>query len=441
MKIEINYTPEPNQQTVHEDRHRYRVVCAGRKFGKSVLARHELIRKALFHVPKEQTEGVYQPPNFWIVSPTIKQGKLNHWRQLMAEIPAEFIRKTNNTELQIELVNGSILHILGSENADKIRGAGVIGMVVDEAAYIPERTWEMVLEPELFSTKGWALFISTPRGFNWFADVYNRGQISHEDYDDDWASWRFTSYETPRAKDPVRLKFLNKKQEQSAQETFAQEFLADFTKLEGLIYKSFSRKSHVIEPFAIPKEWPCYRAIDWGAKDPTCVLFFTLDPNGRIFLTDEIYETDITTTELATKIKSKSYGRNIVNTFADPSGRQNILNLQNEHQIPVVKALRETSTTKKNWVNLGIDLVQEKLKGLLEDEKPALQVFDRCENFLKEIQLYSWKENPNPEMNSPGIPEDANNHAMDAGRYFFVSYQRPDEYYPEDDRKDWSFKK
>ena len=444
MKIDW-YSPEPNQEKVHLDEHKYRVVCAGRKFGKSVLARQELMLQAIYHKSKKKG-GVYQPANFWIVSPTIKQGRQNHWRQLLQEIPRQLIaRKGNqyaidNTNLQIELVNGAYIHILGAENADKIRGAGVVGMVVDEAAFISQRVWEMVLEPELLSTKGWALFISTPQGFNWFEDIYRRGQEGSNNYDDDWSSFKFTSYETPRAQDAESKKFLSRIQDRSAIETFAQEYLADFTKLEGLIYKEFTAKYHKISPIEIDKHWSHYRAIDWGAKEPTCVLFFAISPEGRIYVYDEIYKTDITTTELAEEIKSKSYGINVVNTFADPSGRQNILNLSQEHHVSVAGASRETSTTRKNWVNLGIDLVKEKLKGRLDDEKPVLQVFEDCENFLREIQLYSWRESPDPDLNSPGVPEDANNHAMDALRYFIVSYQQPVDYYPEDDGKDWSFK-
>lgn len=93
------------------------------------------------------------------------------------------------------------------------------------------------------------------------------------------------------------------------------------------------------------------------------------------------------------------------------------------HKIPVTKATRETSTTKKNWVNLGIDKVQERLKGRLEDEKPVLMVTPNCENLIREFGIYSWKESPDPDKNSPGVPEEANNHAMDALRYLMISYQ------------------
>lgn len=437
--MDINwYKPEPNQQKVHEDEHKYRVVCAGRKFGKSVLARQELILQAIYFQQKK-TGGIYQPPNFWIVSPTIKQGRQNHWRQLLHEIPGSLIKNVNKTELSIELQNGSLINILGAENADKIRGAGVIGMVVDEAAYISSSIWEMVLEPELFSTKGWALFISTPRGYNWFEDIYRKGQKGSKNYDKNWASWHFTSYDTPRAKDKERKHFLDRKQEDSAIETFAQEYLADFTKLEGLIYKEFSRKLHLVKPFNIPNEWPHYRSIDWGAKEPTCVLFFAISPEGHIYITDELYQTDITTSELAEEMKSRSYGRNMVNTFADPSGRQNILNMTQEQFIPITAASRETHTTKKNWVNLGIDLTKELFKGLLEDRKPVLQIFNDCDNLIRELMIYSWKENPKPELNSPGIPEDANNHATDSLRYFVISYKKPNEDYFDEDLADWSF--
>ena len=443
MKVDYAYKPEGKQELIHKSEALYRVVCAGRKFGKSVLARQELIMQAICYQPKKRG-GIFQPGNYWIVSPTIKQGRQNHWRQLIEEIPFQLVKRgrgqplINGTELTIELVNGAIIHIVGAENADKIRGAGVVGMVVDEAAYIPKAVWEMVLEPELLSTKGWVLFISTPKRLNWFHAAAKRGDhdgiITGEAVnpdgstiqpDKDWMSWRFTSYDSPRQQDPDRKKALERIRDRSSVETFAQEYLADFTKLEGLIFKEFKPQIHVVKPFDIPKDVVGYRAIDWGAKNPTAVLFFAPLKDGRIVLFDEIYETDITTADLADKIRAKSYNRPFGNTYADPSGRQRILDLDMTFKIPTEKATRESSTTKTNWVNLGIDKVKETLLTKLPDGTPKFQVFNTCENFLREIELYSWKEMPTKgsELNHPGVPENANDHAMDAMRYFFVSYQ------------------
>ena len=419
------YKPEPNQEIIHRDAHKYRVVCAGRKFGKSVCARQELVMNAIYH-KQPKKKGIFQPPNFWIVSPTIKQGRLNHWRQLIAEIPNEFILRkrggpaVDNTNMTIELVNGAIIHIVGAENADRIRGAGVVGMVIDEAAYISSTVWEMVLEPELFSTKGWCLFISTPAGYNWFQKIWERGQT--DDKKSSWKSWKFTSYETPRAKDKERKEFLDEKRQHSAVETFAQEYLASFEKLEGLIYKDFKEKDHVIDKMEDePGGW-YFRSIDWGTRDPACVLFGKVFPSGRIVIYDEIFETDLSTADLADKIRAKSYNKPFENTYADPSGRQNIIDMNVTHKIPVTKAKRETSTTKKNWLNLGIDKAVERLRGRLPDEKPVLQVTKNCTNLIREFGIYSWKESPDPDKNSPGVPEDANNHAMDALRYMIISY-------------------
>lgn len=422
MEVEIDYSPEPNQNLIHQDRHKYKVVCAGRKFGKSVLARSELWMRAWFEHRETKKGGVFQPGNYWIVSPTIKQGRLNHWRQLLEEIPREAIEDVNKTELQIKLTNGAYITILGAENADKIRGAGVKGMVIDEAAYISGSVWEMVLEPELFSTKGWCLFISTPAGHNWFKDVWDRGQRHTKN--NSWKSWRFTSFETPRADDKERRRFLKDKQASSAVETFAQEYLASFEKLEGLIYKEFKEK-HIIDKLPDEQGGWYFRAVDWGTSDPACVLFFKVFPSGRIVVYDEIYETDMATADLADMIRSKSFNNHFQNTYADPSGKQNIINMNVTHRIPMVKATRETATTKKNWINLGIDKVKERLIGRLPDNKPVLQVTKNCENLIREFGIYSWKENPakDDNKNTPGIPEDANNHAMDALRYFMVSFQ------------------
>src|SRR4051794_25402213 len=91
------------QLQVARDNHRFRIICAGRRWGKSILA--ELIVLAW----ATQTPGLY-----WIVSPTYKQSKQIHWRGLQQLIPLEWVAKKNEVELSLTLRNGSIIELKGS---------------------------------------------------------------------------------------------------------------------------------------------------------------------------------------------------------------------------------------------------------------------------------------------------------------------------------------
>ena len=160
MEITLQYKPHPHQKVLHDDEHRYKVVVAGRRFGKSVFARMHCLLNALS-----------EPGLYWIVNPTYRQGKQIHWHELKKEIPYDLVSYKNEQELSIQLVNGSRIEIKGADNEDSLRGVGLKGVVIDEAADQKLKVWEEIIRPTLIDSGGWAIFIGTPKGFNWFFDL------------------------------------------------------------------------------------------------------------------------------------------------------------------------------------------------------------------------------------------------------------------------------
>src|SRR3990167_9269431 len=120
----------PWQTTVWEDQHRFRVVCAGRRSGKSVLAQLTVIHWAT------QEKGDY-----YIVAPTYRQAKEIHWRGIQGYLPPQLIDSKNETELSITLKNGSRISLKGAENPDALRGVKLRGLVIDEIASIRNWNW------------------------------------------------------------------------------------------------------------------------------------------------------------------------------------------------------------------------------------------------------------------------------------------------------------
>jgi len=184
-EIEINYCPHDKQRIIHKSDARFRVVVAGRRFGKTTLAVNEIIKCALLN------NGTLS----FFVAPTYRQAKMIAWRMLMGLLPRDFIEKVNETELSVELINKSIISIKGADNEDSLRGVGVKFVVIDEFGCMPNaRTvWGEVLRPMLADTKGRALFIGTPKGQNAFYDVYLKG-IRGED---GFKSWKFETGDNP----------------------------------------------------------------------------------------------------------------------------------------------------------------------------------------------------------------------------------------------------
>lgn len=418
MKIDLI----PWQSEVVKDDHRFRIICAGRRAGKSVLSRMIVLDWAI------KQRGLY-----WIVSPTYKQAKMIHWREMQKEIPQKWIAKKNEVELSFTLTSDSVIELKGAENPDALRGVKLRGLVIDEIASIRnwDWLWSEVLRPTLTDYEAPAIFISTPKGFNHFYELYEAGQKSEGMY----KSWRFTSY----ANNKIPKGEIDAAKKELTEDTFAQEYMADFRKYTGLVYKGFEREVHVIEPFELPKgsNQGRYRGFDFGSTNPTAVLWIWVDNDDNWFIYDEYYETGKTIDYHAGVINSKST-QPITATYGDPSGAQWIQEFA-QRGIYITKANKETGTSGDNWVRYGIEKVSEKLKRVpghtinkvrsqSDGGLPRLFIFSGCTNTIKEFETYRWKEKAvtqAQDLNEPDQPEKANDHAMDALRYFAVSYTKP----------------
>ena len=438
MEINIDYKPHKFQKQLHDDPHRYLVICAGRRAGKSKFARMHCFLNA-----------IYTPGLYWIVAPTYRQGKQIHWQELKKEISPELIDYKNEQELSIHLINGSRIEIKGADNEDALRGVGLKGVVIDEAAKQKPHVWEEILRPMLIDSGGWGIFIGTPRGFNWFYELWLKGKKETKKYDPDWSSYKFTSYDNPYDDagklDPKRKKKeIDKAKLETDEDTFSQEYLAEFKKFRGLIYRNFNREAHVIEPIDISEYqgWELYRAVDFGFDNPTTCLWIAISPgdNGKWYIIDEYYESKQSSDYHVGIILSKS-GQHfpVTLTYGDPSAPQ-IMADWAEKGLYISPARRDSNTNKGEWVGHGIDIVQERLKISSVDKKPQLFVFNNCENTIREFETYRWKEERNSQLNNPGRPEKANDHLLDALRYFAVSYRGTQRTELPEDNKDWSFK-
>lgn len=423
-KIKLHHT----QFEVANDPHRFRVICAGRRWGKSVLSQLIVLQWATKNI------GTY-----WIVSPTYRQGKQIHWKGLQRIIPYDWIAKKNEVELSITLKNGSVIELKGAENPDALRGVKLRGLVIDEIASIRnwDWLWQEVLRATLTDYQAPCLFISTPKGYNHFFDLYESGQ-GDKASKDDYRSWRFTSYDNPY----IPKEEIDNAKKELTEDTFYQEYMADFRKYTGLVYKEFDREVNVIEPFDIPDGWSIYRGMDFGSTNPTACLWVAVDGDENWFIFDEHYETGETIDYHAGFINSKST-KSVTATFGDPSGAQWISEFATRG-IYITPANKEIGQAFNTWVTFGIDKVAQKLKSVPGRVRtfpsksetsgeslgmPSLFIFNTCTNTTREFETYRWKEKSvtqAQDLNEPDVVEKANDHAMDALRYFAVSYKKSD---------------
>ncbi len=227
MKVVIPYRPRFPQNEIHKqlETHRFCVLVAHRRLGKTVLSVNHLIKRAITD-RKERGMYAYLAP-FRNQAEQIAWGYLKHY---ISQIPAISI---NEQKLSILLPNGATIRIFGADNPDALRGMYFDGVVIDEVAQIKPTLWGEVIRPALADRKGWAAFIGTPKGINLFSQLYDQALNLMSKGDPDWIAMLY-SVEQTHVIDEKELAAL--KVEMSENE-YRQEFLCDFSAAQdnGLI--------------------------------------------------------------------------------------------------------------------------------------------------------------------------------------------------------------
>lgn len=207
------------QLEVFSDKTRFRIVAAGRRFGKSRLAAWMLLIEAL----KSTSKDVFY------VAPTYQQAKDILWG-LLKELGHEVIKQAHENTSVLTLVNGRKIYLKGADRPDTLRGVGLAFVVIDEYADIKPNVWEQILRPALADVQGGALFIGTPKGRNHFYELY---QFAESGKDKQWTGFHYTSYDNPL----IPASEIEAAKGSMSSFAFRQEFLASFEAASRDIFK------------------------------------------------------------------------------------------------------------------------------------------------------------------------------------------------------------
>jgi len=156
------------------------------------------------------------------------------WRMVVKLLPKKYTKQIFLGKLCIELTNGSTIWAKSAEKYDNLRGEGLDGVVLDEAAMIHPDAWFKVIRPALMDKLGWAMFCTTPRGKNWYYKLYLKGVKTHYSYNKNWQSFTFSSYDNPF----LERDELNEIVQDLSELEFEQEILAIFLSDGGTVFKN-----------------------------------------------------------------------------------------------------------------------------------------------------------------------------------------------------------
>tara|TARA_R100001530_G_scaffold13251_2_gene12254 strand:+ start:49 stop:1239 length:1191 start_codon:yes stop_codon:yes gene_type:complete len=354
---------------------------------------------------------------YWYIAPTYSQAKMIAWRMLsdqLMKLPPELIKKKNESELYVEIGNGSLIELKGADKEDSLRGVGLHGVVLDEYATIKPNVFDEIIRPALADHEGWAMFIGTPKGYNHFWNIYKLGSKDHEEY----KSFHYTSYDNPYVPNIE----IEKAKSDMGEDLFAQEYMAEFTRFEGMVYKEWNRAHHLMPEWKPNPGSEVYRAMDFGATNPTACLWIHVNADGEVIVFDEYYQREQTIDFHSGVILSKHTEFDYRLTYGDPSGKQEMLDYATRglYITPAVK----TQPGEHGWVVSGINEIKALLKVNPSNGRPKLFITENCENLIREIENYRWMEQ-SKNANAPrrDMPVKVEDHGADALRMFVVSYR------------------
>lgn len=295
-RIVIPYCPRAQFLPFHASTKRWSIIVAHRRAGKTVAEINKLIRRAL--------ECQLFEPRFAYAAPFYAQAKDTAWSYLkhFTEVIPGVV--ANESELRVDLPNGSRVRLYGLDNYDRMRGGYLDGIVLDEYGDSDPRAWQEVIRPALSDRQGWADFIGTPRGRNHFFDLWDAAGR-----DETWFRLMLKASETGL----LPQEELEDARKAMSEEQYAAEYECSFA--AGVIGSYFGRDMETAERekriCAVPwiAELPVHTGWDLGRRDLTTLWFFQLPagPNGPIHFIDYIENDGVHISWYAKEMDKKPY--------------------------------------------------------------------------------------------------------------------------------------
>jgi hypothetical protein len=384
------------QSKVFRSTARFRVLVAGRRFGKTHLSVPELLRRAWG--PEKDV---------WYIAPTYKQAKLISWEKFKS-IAKPWILKTNESELSVRLVTGGSIRLMGAENYDSLRGPGLDGVVFDEYADIDPRAWTEVVRPMLSDRKGTALFIGTPKGFNHFSELYQAAKLDGLT----WAGFHFTTIQGGNV-DADEIAAARKDLDEK---TFRQEYEASFENMfGGRVYYAFDRTGNQRAASYMSSHGTIYWSLDFNVT-PMCSVICQVEPgplngrqgrfNGTLSVLDEIVLPDSNVWEVCeafvrrTAAWARRAGVLDVRLYGDATGHNRQHTGPSSYQMirdffAARPEYRLTYHQKTNNppVTDRVNAVNAMLCNA--DGERRLFIDPRCKSVMKDLEQVAWKMDAN----------------------------------------------
>jgi len=378
------------------------VWVAHRRSGKDVTCWEYMIEAA---IDKKGTY-FYCLPEFTHARRVIWEGMLNEGQRFLDMVPKALLTNTNESQMKIELINGSIIQLVGSDQYDRLVGTNPKGIVFSEFSITHPMAWE-ILRPILAANGGWVIFNGTPRGKNHFWDMLQKAKTL-----DDWFWAVLTVNDTKILSDEI----LGKERNEMDKDIYNQEYFCSFDAAsKGSYYSeqimSLREQKRLCKVPYDPK-LQVYSVGDPGDAVYAVLYFQVYGKEVRIIDADEFYSPSIEHIFTTITTKPYSYAKHFLPFDATVSQlmtgnsiQQQLqkLGLQNVHTLPQQKSKMD-----------GIKLVQTAFASFWIDESLEKKVIEPLSNYAPKYSETRLTYSQEPEHNWAS-------HMSDATRYLVIA--------------------
>ena len=354
LQEKLGFIPHKKQQEIIECNSRIRVVCGGKRGGKTLVASYEVIKEALS--PDKR---------IWIVAPSYLLAQIIFDQVIIfltKIVDKKFYSLTKRPIPQIELANGSIIECKSSANPHGMMGRALDLIVIDEAARVEPDVWKRFLRPNIVDRKGKAILISTPAGKNWFYEMWiNAGK----------GKFHFTSLDNPHFPqeewDEIKAT--------TPQRIFEQEYEAKFITASGQVFRGIEK---IIEGDMIqPEQGHSYvMGVDLGKYNDFTVLVVMDRFLRKMVWMDRFNKIDYSFQKQKIITLAKKYNAKII---IDSSGQGDPVAEDISREIFTEKVSLHNAKTKQQLIEKLSIFIEQQLITIIPNE-----------TLIKELEQYGF---------------------------------------------------
>jgi hypothetical protein len=382
------------QRTVVNHPARFKILRCGRRAGKTQLIEIDSLSLGIKY------------PNLSLayIGLTYGHAKDVVWEEYL-KMAGDLIEYKNSQELLIRLVNGSRIKLYSWDSIDNMLGKKYHKVYGDEVAVARnfQSAWDNVIEPTLLDYHGEAWLASMPRGKGHFKRIIDESKTK-----DDWQDFHFTSYDNEAI--PNVGEDLDRKRKDIAPSVFAQQYLAEFTDLQGRVYTEFKRDDALEEiPFK-PASWGL--SIDFGYNHPLAAYLYAISSDNDIHVYKELYQRKLDDAQRLAAIKELIGDKPISKAVGDSEDPIAIINLNKGLDFKVDGAVKGKGSRVA-----GVNQVKSGF------HSGRLTINQACVNLIDELEVYAWK------LDKEGLETDEpikeNDDGVDSLRYGYTYFIKP----------------